>query len=419
MGQLISREDREYLRTLARRQAEIAALPVMQERKKQWYALNDAQAGARPPVILETWTFDRDFMPESVFRCQGEARGIEHQLLRNIRNHELIDDDKVIPDYFEIGWWVHIQDGPQIVRHMAKDSQGQNLGWHDEHQIVNLAEDLHKLTPPVCSVDRQGTAKNQAFIEELLGDILPVKLTSGCFGNTFLTSRVVDLMGMENFFLAMYDQPEQVHQLMGKLRDNCLAIMHWAEKEQLLRVNNQNDQSFGSSYNFTTRLPAAGYQPPAARLCDMFCAANSQETVGISTEMFHEFCFPYYQAVTEPMGLLYYGCCEPTHVFWDDISRLPHLKKVSVNRWTDEEFIGEVLRGTGRVLSRKPDPNFLGVDVQLKEKAWSEHIGKTLQAGRGGLIEFIIRDVYTLHGNIAKGRRAVELAKRQIDQHWQ
>ena len=56
-------DERNYIRTLAREQAGIAALPVMEERKQMWYALNDAQPGARPPVIIETWTFDRDFLP--------------------------------------------------------------------------------------------------------------------------------------------------------------------------------------------------------------------------------------------------------------------------------------------------------------------------------------------------------------------
>ena len=88
---------------------------------------------------------------------------------------------------------------------------------------------------------------------------------------------------------------------------------------RLLRVNNANQQSFGSSYNFTTGCrqrssPGAG---EAVAICG--AAANSQETVGVAPEMFHEFCAPYYSKVCEPMGLLYWGCCEPAHPFWEDI----------------------------------------------------------------------------------------------------
>ena len=41
---------------------------------------------------------------------------------------------------------------------------------------------------------------------------------------------------------------------------------------------------------------------------------------------------------------------------WDDLRQLPHLKKVSISRWCDQRFMGEALRGTGIVFSRKPDP---------------------------------------------------------------
>ncbi|MBI2505709.1 MAG: hypothetical protein HYW07_21050, partial [Candidatus Latescibacteria bacterium] len=55
--------ERLYLRELARKQAEYAALPVMAERKQMWYDLNDGKPEVRPPVVIETGTFDRDFMP--------------------------------------------------------------------------------------------------------------------------------------------------------------------------------------------------------------------------------------------------------------------------------------------------------------------------------------------------------------------
>ncbi len=101
----ISKEERVYLRELARRQAEYAALPVMAERKRMWQDLNDGKAGTRPPVVIETWTFNRDFMPEGITRCTSPtARGIEWRLLEAVRWHELLDDDRVIPSRFTIGW---------------------------------------------------------------------------------------------------------------------------------------------------------------------------------------------------------------------------------------------------------------------------------------------------------------------------
>ena len=64
--------ERLYLRELARQQADYAALPVMRERERMWFELNDGAPGGHVPVIIETWTFDRDFLPDSVFQCASE-----------------------------------------------------------------------------------------------------------------------------------------------------------------------------------------------------------------------------------------------------------------------------------------------------------------------------------------------------------
>jgi hypothetical protein len=81
-------------------------------------------------------------------------------------------------------------------------------------------------------------------------------------------------------------------------------------------------------------------------------------------------------------------------------------------------MMGEALRGSGIVFSRKPDPKFFGVDVKLDEKGWTAHVRETLEATRGVFVEFIVRDVYTVHGDLGKPRRAVELARAEIERHY-
>ena len=420
MEWIIPDNERIYLRELAKRQAEYAVLPIMEKRKQMWYDLNDGHPGAVPPVVVETWTFDRDFLPESVYFCQSKiGRSVEYQLLKNIRNYELISDDKVMPDFFEINWFLDINEfGVPLAREMRKDAQGFEVGYRYIHPIKDLVSDFKDLKPAVCLVDKAKTMSWKTFLENIFGDILTVVIRTNNLECTSLTNRAIELMGMESFYREMLENPDEVHRLMAYLRDNALSIMRWAESEGLIVVNNGNQDSFGTSFNFTTLLPAPGYHGGPARLCDFWGNSNSEETVGISPEMYREFCLPYYIDVCQPMGLLYYGCCEPVHPVWDSVSQLPHLKKISISRWCDQDFMGDALRGTGIVYSRKPDPHFLGVDFSLNEKKWKEHIDETLEATRGVFTEFIIRDVYTVHGNIGKVRRAVELAKGEIERYY-
>lgn len=411
--------ERPILKELAERQAAYAALPVMRDREKMWRAVNTYKGGNVPvPVVIEECTFDRDFMPEGVYRCKSETgRSIEYSLLHAIRNFELIGDDKVTPDTFQIGWFTNVEEfGLNVPVERTTDANGVETGYRFHHPIKNLREDMYKLRPLSIYVDKVKTLEYKAFLEDLFEGALPVEIV--CNGGglpLFLTNRVIELMSMQAFYISMLDYPNETHALMEYLTHNALALMEYYERGGFLTLSNGNHSSFGSSYNFSDALPQKDYTHGPLRLKDMFLATNSQETVGISPAMFQEFCLPYYSRICVTAGLIYYGCCEPVSPFWgSSLSRLPNLKKVSISRWCDESFMGEALRGTAIVFSRKPNPNFLSVDDRLDEEAWAKHIRASLQAARGCRMEIIIRDVYTVHGDISKARRAVEIAKKEV-----
>jgi hypothetical protein len=416
-------DERAYLRELASRQAEYAALPVMAERRRQWFDLNDGRANVRPPFILEATNFMFELLPDRRYRCRSAAgQAIEKELVRNTRPHEVYRDDRVVPETLDIPWFMEIDEfGPDVkvsVDH-AVDAEGMAVGYGFNFPITSLTEDLPRLRPAVVSVDKERTYAWKAFVEELLGDLLPVEIRLGNHVSMTLTQRLIHLMGMEAFFLACYEEPDAVHAVMAFLRDNALGIMRQQEELGLLSLNNNHQEAWESSLNYTNLLPAPGYDPAHLRWADRWNATNLQEATGMRPSMASEFLYPYVHEIARPVGLLYYGCCEAVHQNWDDIRTLPHLKKVSISQWTDEAVMGEALGGTGIVYSRKPNPNFLSVDETLDESAWAEHIRKTMDAARGCSTELLVRDVYTLHHNPDNARRAAAIALEEIDRHWQ
>jgi hypothetical protein len=423
MPYTLPENERLYLRELAKRQAEIAALPVMAARKQLWTDMNDAVPGARPPFAMESWTFDRDFMPESIFHCASDyGRRLENGFLRAIRHHELLDDDHVCPDTLDVGWHVWVNEfGFDIHAEYAKDAEGVTTGYHFDYPIKDLCDGFEMVQPATFGVNRESTMEEKAFLEETFGDILPVVLRSGTYGNNYLTYSLVKLMSMDTFFTAMYDCPETLHALMAQLRDNSINISTWAEREGLLELNNGNQCGCGTCYNFTTLLPKGESIPGQVKLSDMWSGMNSQETVGVSPELFHEFCFPYYRDIAALFGFVYWGCCEPCDSIWElSLSKLPNLKAVSISRWADQRYLADVMEGTGIIFSRKPDPNLLSVDRVLNEDAWRAEIRGTLEitAGRNLPTELIVRDVYTMHGNLGKAKRAVEIAREEIERYY-
>lgn len=80
--------------------------------------------------------------------------------------------------------------------------------------------------------------------------------------------------------------------------------------------------------------------------------------------------------------------------------------------------MGEALKGSRVIYSRKPSPNFIGVGATLDEKAFRAHIRKTLAAAQGCHMEFIFRDVYTLSGDTSKPGRAVQITRELIEEMW-
>ncbi|MFO7870459.1 MAG: hypothetical protein R6V03_03390 [Kiritimatiellia bacterium] len=415
----IPKTERVYLRELAKRQAEIAALPVMETRRKRWTEMNDGKIG-RPPFAIEARTFDRDFLPASLFKCEsGIGRNLEAAFMRNIRHHEILNDDHVCPDTIDMNWHVWCDEfGIEIPTERVADAEGVNTAYHFDCPIKDLKDGFDMLKPSTFGVDREGTMKHKAFLEETFGDIMPVVIRSGIYGKPCLTQRLVRLLSMENFFLALYDCPDKVHGIMRYLCDNASRMCRWAEREGLLALNNGNQETCGTCYNFTTLLPKREVEPGKVKLKDMWAAMDSQETVGISPELFHELIFSYYRELADMFGLVYWGCCEPADPIWEtSISRLPNLKAVSISRWADEEYMADALDGTGIVFSKKPNPNILGVGSELDEEAWRRDLRGTLEivTKRDVRLEFVVRDVYSLSGNLEKATRAVEIAGEEID----
>lgn len=409
--------DRNILRELAKKQLEYSKLPIMEHRLKEWYKHNDLK-GERPMIHVEIGTFEQDILPK--LKCETEiGKSIEKGFYNNFINHEMIGDDRVVPPYYPIGWntWFQLF-GITIEREHVKSAQGEGLGHRFKYVIGDLEEDFHKLGATKYGVDRERTLAWKEFLENIFGDIIPVNLTMGALYSV-PTQNVVHMMGMENMLFAMYDYPEIFHQFMKRISDDYISYFKWLETEGLLLPTTQYEGCAQGTFCFTNDLSNTITAGKVLTTKEVWGFMDSQETVGISPEMFEEFIFPYYKKVSDLYGLFSYGCCEPVHSIWDNcLNKCENLRKVSISPWCNEEFMGERLRGSKVIYHRKPNPNFIGVGKYLDEEAWRGHILKTIKAARGCKLEFSQRDVYTLGGDINKPRRAVEIIRELIEKHW-
>ena len=414
----VSTQERQILRELAKKQAFYANQECNLKRREEWYRHNEQQ-GERPLVHLEMGTFEQEILPERM-RCTGEfARQIERTLYGNFLNQELFDDDRVTPDYYGMGYDSFFTlFGLPVKVEGARDAAGNaSVGHHFIPQIQDLEEDWDKLGETQFGVNPQDSLERKAALEEVLGDILPVRLEGSCLYSV-PTQMVVHLMSMETMMFSMYDYPELFKEMMERIADDTLAYYRLLEREGLILPTTGGGFLGQGSWCYNHTLPQ-GKAPGSYTTGDVWGFMDSQETVGISPEMFEEFIFPCYKKISESFGLLSYGCCETVAPGWDNcISKLANLRKVSISPWCNEEYMGERLRGSKIIFHRKPSPNYLGTGTTLDEEAFRSHIRKSLRAARGCSMEITQRDVYTINRDVKKAKRYVDIIKEEIVNCW-
>lgn len=405
----MNKKEKIYLRELAERQKELSHLPVMEERKELWYLHNELK-GPRPMVVMEEDTFLDEILPP--LQCEDpDARWMERQLLKTILPQQIFQDDKVVTEDFLVD--VQIENRLFDVE-MKKKFASDKIGYHIEPVLESLEEDMGILKDSVFINHWQETNRRQELAQDILGDILNVKLQNSVNQWEFsLTEKIVWLMGMENMFCAMVTEAEAFHQLMDRLVVEMIRFLRWQENEQVLFLNNGNDYMGSGSYCFTRELPGETYQGKILSR-HLWGHMNSQESIGVSPEMYHEFMAPYFARMAKEFGLLYYGCCEPVELYWDrDISHYANLRKVSISPWCNEEIMSERLSGSRVIYSRKPSPNFIGVQKEFDEDEFRKYIRHTVQLTRECHTEYIFRDIYKLHGNTEKLKKAVDIVREE------
>ena len=404
--------EREYLRDLAKKQLEIANSEEMKQKEQLWYAHNDYKT-TEPVVIIERWTFNKEFEHLWQPKCKTDAaRNLEYYFHSNMVQYEYIHDDTVMPkDYpIGIGWWLK----PFDIDVKRGQTIGETHAFSMIHEINDLEEDFHKLKKSPGGCNFENSVKHKEAVEDIIGDLMPVRLAFSPGGN--IAYNVYNIMGLETMMTSMYDYPELFHKMMRMLTDDYLELFDSIEKNGYIRPNNFNVGVAQGTYGFTNMLPV---NKDSYTLGDTWGYLDSQETSEISPDMYYEFFFPYYKKISERFGRFNYGCCESVSAIWEkSVSKYENLSKVSISPWCDEEYIGDKLRGKNIIYHRKPFPNYLAIDKEFDEKGFAAHIEKTLKAAQGCFFELSYRDVYSLQGDIYRGRKAVRVIRDCIDKFW-
>jgi hypothetical protein len=403
--------DRLILRELAHRVAEIAALPIMAERRRMW-RLHHRLQRVRPMVLVFPEGSWRELLPEAGMLCEGqEARQIEWRLRSRIYHHEHLHDDTVIEGTWTVnkqvtttGWGLEPQHVPSTQATGA---------WGFDPVILGL-DDLKKLHYPEVIYDTEGSAKDLERMQDLFGDVLSVRPKGVAHISFHLMQIYCQLRGLAQVMWDMYDNPAMLHEAMAFLQEGNRRLVQQYIDLNLLSLNNDDTYHSSGGMGYTDELPLPDYDPARIRPCDMWSSAEAQEMAQVSPEMHSEFILQYEKPLLEPFGLNGYGCCEDLTSKLDDVFTIPHLRRISISPFANVDRCAEKL-GHRFIYSWKPHPAHLVGDFDAaKVRGYIKH---TLDVTRDCVIEMILKDTHTCENHPERFTRWTDIAQRLVEEY--
>ncbi len=402
-------EEKKTLRELAREVKEISGDPVWEEKRKLWRDKNSLRK-VRPQVLCSlpeaAW---EEILPEKALlvrdpffrRCEWELRRKIYRW-RHIKDDEIINAKLYIPIERTLTDWVEGRVRPYSTRADCAAAFSPSL--------LEYA-DLKKLRFPELTVDRKLTRERMDAATDAVGDILEIVEGEPFYAGTDsqvmgwgngLIDILCELRGLETVFTDMYSAPEFVKEAMDFLMRGTLRYLDTLEKENLLRLNNNefiylSNTPLGSNgLACTDELPRKGYDPSHVTTRDLWGYTQAQEFSEVSPECHAEFVLPYQKPIAERFGLNSYGCCEGNDKKWPNIvSSIPRVREMSVSHAANLDVAADVLKDR-YVLSWKPHP--VTMIASYNEEVIRRELRRGFDKMKGCHVIVCLRDTQTLFG---------------------
>ncbi len=404
------KNDRQILRELAKRYAEISRLPQQKENLNNWKALHSLKPVKPMMSVSQIAWGEINSCDELALKCtDGFCKGLEWQMREAIFRWNRFPFDMVVPECLKIDKKI-ISTGISLSSQIQSEEGHNAAQTHLYRDQIPNEEALEAYKTPDIRYDREGTEKLLEMANSLVGDIISVG-AAGVGIWAALWDRIVFLRGAEPVLYDLADRPEFIHKIMQKFVKVEHEILDMYERENLL-----NSPGFCHyTESECDELYAAGFDENHIIAKNCWASGAAQIFSEVSPAMHDEFEIQYMKPYYERFGLVNYGCCEPLHRKIDIIRKIKTVRHISMSPWADVDIAAEAME-SDYVMARKPNPAFLACDT-LDIESIKNELTKTLRAciANNTPVEFILKDLTTIRGDAGRLTQWNELAKSVIE----
>jgi len=397
---------RATVRELARRVAAIASSEENARIQQRWRDVNALRKPDRAPVWCRPVGAWSELLPEDALTCTDPwLRGMERAFRQTLIKHDIGDDSPVEP-WFGVSAAFDV-DPPNVwgVEVAHRDPGVAGGAWAYDPPL-KTEDDFGCLRLPTYTYNAARTEERLDRAHDLLGDLLPVRLTCGAPLGATLGTAAADLRGLSQMMVDMAGEPAVMHRLIAHLRDATLGAMAQVAATGLLTANNVGPMTCSDPIGEKDGEGRIGYG-------NLWIMANSQEFGAVSPAHWRAFCLEYQRPIIEQYGLSAYGCCEDLRTKIEGVLSLANLRIFVCSAWTDLAAVQEAVGQDYVIMWRQK-----ASDVVFPDDV--ETIRRDLENGcrqlQGSRYQIVLRELQTLSGHPQRlhewTRAAIEMAAR-------